>query len=70
MRQRGTLFGASVLFERHRIPCNCSYCRGEHGRLPLWLPEDKGRNSWRVIYMRGFRSRFYLRWTLPRWGGA
>lgn len=64
-RQRGIFFGTSVLFERHKIPCTCSYCRGEHGRWPLWLPKNKSWNAWRVIYFRSFKSRFYLRWTLP-----
>lgn len=64
--QKGDFLGFSVLFERHKIPCTCSYCRGEHGRLPLWLPKDKSPTSWRVIYVRGFTHRYYLRWTYPR----
>jgi hypothetical protein len=68
MTQRGNFLGFTVLFERHKIPCTCSYCRGEHGRLPLWLPEDKSWNSWRVVYVRGFTHRYYLRWTYPRIG--
>jgi hypothetical protein len=65
-KQKGGFLGFSVFFERHKIPCTCSYCRGEHGRLPLWLPKDKSPTSWRVIYIRGFTHRYYLRWTCPR----
>lgn len=54
--------GASLLIERHTRECGCSYCRGEHGHDLLWLPENKSRNSWRVL---NFFHRLYVRWTLP-----
>ena len=57
------VFGASVIVERHTRGCTCSYCRGEHGHGILWLPADKGRNSWRVINLF---HRVYVRWTLIR----
>lgn len=55
--------GAHVIIERHTRDCTCSYCRGEHGHSLLWLPEDKGRNSWRVL---NFFHRLYVRWTLTK----
>jgi hypothetical protein len=55
--------GAYLAVERHTRGCTCSYCRGEHGHWPLWLPENKGPNSWRVI---NIFHRLYIRWTLPK----
>jgi hypothetical protein len=55
--------GAWVIVERHTRECTCSYCRGEHGHGLLWLPKDRGCNSWRVL---NFFHRLYVRWTLPR----
>lgn len=54
--------GASLLVERHTKECTCSYCRGEHGHKFLWLPQDRGPKSWRVL---NFWHRLYIRWTLP-----
>lgn len=55
--------GASLIVERHTRACTCSYCRGEHGNGLLWLPTDKGPNSWRVL---NFFHRVYVRWTLVK----
>lgn len=52
--------GASILIERHTRDCTCSYCRGGHGRGLIWLPVDRGPNSWRVLNLF---HRVYVRWT-------
>lgn len=49
--------GTRILVERHTRGCTCSYCRGEHGNGPLWLPRDK--RGWRVINLF---HRLYIRW--------
>jgi hypothetical protein len=49
---------ARILVERHTRDCTCSYCRGEHGRGLLWLPQDR-KLGWRVINLF---HRLYIRW--------
>lgn len=58
----------TVLHEAHDDGCTCSYCRGfaSKGRFGLELPADKGRTSWRIIWLKLGGKRHYLRWTLPR----
>jgi hypothetical protein len=55
------VFGACLLVELHTRECSCSYCRGEPGHGLLWLPKDRGPNSWRVLNLF---HRVYIRWTL------
>ncbi|MEY9228620.1 hypothetical protein ABIF68_007832 [Bradyrhizobium japonicum] len=50
--------GTHILVERHTRDCTCSYCRGEHGSGPLWLPQARGR-GWRIINLF---HRLYIRW--------
>lgn len=58
----------TVLHEAHDDGCTCSYCRGfaSKGRFGLELPADKGKTSWRVVWLKLGGKRHYLRWTLPR----
>lgn len=60
-------------FEIHYPICTCSYCKTwshdnkthwQDKRFGLELPENKGKNSWRILYLRTKKRRFYLRWTL------
>lgn len=52
---------AGFLFEAHHSGCRCSYCT--HRLWPfIWLPEDRGATSWRII-AGWFGRRVYVRWT-------
>lgn len=51
--------GSWLLVERHTRDCSCSYCRGEHGRGLIWLPEDRKR-GWHIINLF---HRLYIRWV-------
>lgn len=63
------LFGSWILLERHVRRCECSYCEKKDG-IGFMFPEDKSRNSWRILYFRTKMKAFYLRWTLPNFIGG
>jgi hypothetical protein len=54
--------GSWLIVERHTRDCTCSYCRNEHGRGVLWLPQDRKR-GWRVINLFHW---LYIRWIPGR----
>mgnify|MGYP001497894974 CR=1 FL=1 len=56
-------FGNTILLEKH-MNCTCSYCGGFKGWYGYESPEIKEWNSWRVLWIQIFGTRFYLRWTL------
>lgn len=69
-----TIFDAWILFEKeYHADCRdkdgCSYCielAKSNKTINLWLPENKSRNSWRVIAIKRKDHNLYLRWTLPK----
>ena len=61
------IFDMTILFEKHEMGDTCSYCKTFPGHVGLKLPEDRGKNSWRVLYFRTDTMNYYLRWTLPKW---
>lgn len=62
---------AWTLLEKHNpINCTCSYCvqrKKDGNKIRLWLPENKSRNSWRVLCWTYKGNYYYLRSTLPTW---
>jgi len=55
----------TILVEKHKNKCTCSYCKGEHKlHYGLNIPINwQGWNSWYVIKIS---ARRYFRWT-NRW---
>lgn len=49
------------MFEVHPSRCTCSYCAARLWPF-LWLPENRGRTSWRIV-AGWLGRRVYLRWT-------
>ena len=57
-----------ILFEKHNIKdCWCNYCAGLRDRIGLpfgfWSPKDKSWNSWRILWFKGSKNAYYIRWT-------
>lgn len=51
-QKKWTFFNIIILYEIHHDDCKCSYCYEFHGTVGIALPENKARNSWRILWWR------------------
>jgi hypothetical protein len=68
MSESWKLLGDALLFERHTLACECSYCK-EKGRswFGFRAPAVKyWKSGWYRFHFRNADQAYYLRFTMPR----
>lgn len=58
--------GSWIRFEIHEKNSQGYFDWFKHSTLGIALPENKGKNSWRIIYWNRGEELWVLRWTLPK----